>query len=183
VNTSIETFSGRLWDYASPAVHDVELSDVATSLSFTCRYGGFIDRYYSVAEHACYTAQLLTEWRSDRSVVLAGLHHDTHEAYLGDVPSPLKRLLGDAYVDLARTHDAVIAEWLGIDPELFSHPDVKTADATLLRWESSFMKYSRGIGEHWGQADLPRNVPMWFHPGAMPADARERFVSWHHSLA
>jgi uncharacterized protein len=58
---------------------------------------------------------LVEEWgRPDLS--LAALHHDSHEAFICDVPTPLKRLLSSAtatYEDIAMRLDAAIAMAFG----------------------------------------------------------------------
>jgi putative hydrolase of HD superfamily len=78
----------------------------------------------SVAEHSF--AVGLLAWREARSrgldagkVLLMGLLHDFHEARLGDIPSPVKRLLpGEA---LASCEDALRREqWEDWAPELLT---------------------------------------------------------------
>jgi hypothetical protein len=78
----------------------------------------------------------------DRSLVLAALLHDAHEAYLGDWSSPLIAALGSRYpqaklavVELRSDFDAAIAEWAGIRRAQLTHPLVKRADLELLETE------------------------------------------------
>lgn len=69
---------------------DIEIKSLAASLAKICRFNGHCNRFYSVAEH-CYVAAL---WALDRyrcpRVALACLLHDSAEAYLGDIVTPLK---------------------------------------------------------------------------------------------
>jgi uncharacterized protein len=149
MRTQIETHSGRVWDLTDPLPSDIFLRDVSTALANTCRFGGHTTSYYSVAAHAVFVSQLVCE-RGRPDLALAALHHDTHEAYLGDIPTPLKRLIGTEYEKLRKAHDEAIGLWLGIDPHDLDHPDIKVADEWALRWEAEVLKDSRGCGPHWG---------------------------------
>lgn len=60
-----------------------------------------MESYYSVAEHCCLVHDLVAAERLGGKWAAAALLHDGHEAYLGDVVTPLKALLGPAYAQLA----------------------------------------------------------------------------------
>lgn len=84
----MQTYTGlRFWPL-DPRVEDISLNDIAHSLSMQCRYGGHSLRFYSVAEHSVLVAQACSIENA-----LWGLLHDASEAYLVDVPRPLKRSL------------------------------------------------------------------------------------------
>ena len=72
--------------YLRPNPSEIDIRDIAHALSLTCRFGGHCRTFYSVAEHSIRVALELPEWAK-----LFGLLHDAHEAYLHDVPSPIKR--------------------------------------------------------------------------------------------
>lgn len=158
--TSVETFSGNFLDYLDPQADLIELADIARGLSLTHRFAAQITRGYSVAEHAVYVRNLLIE-DGHVELAFAGLHHDSHEAYLCDWPSPLKhvfRMAGageqvDLLERLADVLDVVIGERFGIDVELFQHPILKEADEYAMRREAATLKYSHGIGPHWGYTE------------------------------
>lgn len=84
-----QTFSGKQFWPMSPRVEDVCIEDIAHALSMLCRYGGHCLRFYSVAEHSV----LLSRAVSPENALWA-LLHDAAEAYLVDVPRPIKRHLG-----------------------------------------------------------------------------------------
>ncbi len=120
----IQTISGRQFWPLDPRPEEVFIEDIAWALSMLCRYGGHCRRFYSVAEHSVWVSDNVPE-----EDALWGLLHDATEAYLVDVPRPVKRCLPAyrAYEDaLAR----VIAERFGLPwpmPEA-----VKQVDTAML---------------------------------------------------
>ncbi|MBA4032914.1 MAG: phosphohydrolase, partial [Planctomyces sp.] len=78
--TWIRTISGRRVDLNPPKAEQIDLYDIAHALSQICRFNGHTMRHYSVAEHQVLVARLLPP-----PLQLAGLFHDSPEAYLGDV--------------------------------------------------------------------------------------------------
>lgn len=151
--TSLETYTGLYFDYSAPKPEDVCLADIARALSMTCRFGGHVTRYFSVAEHAMNVANHVWQVTQNNELALAALHHDSHEAYIGDLPTPLKRDIGDEYLGLRDAADFAIAEALDVHWYQFDHDVIKHADALALAYEASFVKKSRGLGEHWGRTE------------------------------
>lgn len=86
--STILTYSGRTIDLLAPEVAQLKLTDIAHSLSNLCRFTGHVSTFYSVAEHSVYCSRIV-----EPQDALCALLHDATEAYLGDVSSPLKRLL------------------------------------------------------------------------------------------
>jgi hypothetical protein len=84
----MQTYTGKKFDLLNPRVEDVDIIDIAHSLSMQCRYNGHTLKFYSVAEHCVHVANALPY-----NLRLAGLLHDAAEAYVGDCISPLKNLL------------------------------------------------------------------------------------------
>lgn len=89
----ITTFTGRHFDPFNPSPELICLEDIAHALSMTCRANGHTRIFYSVAQHSiscCKEAQL--RGLSSR-VQLGCLLHDASEAYLSDIPRPIKSQL------------------------------------------------------------------------------------------
>lgn len=79
------TASGRKFCPFDPDPETIDIRDIARGLAMTCRYGGQVKRYYSVAEHCFHVAMMLPDkWK------LYGLLHDSAEAYIGDMIRPIK---------------------------------------------------------------------------------------------
>lgn len=79
------TFSGKAYWPLDPRAEEVCIDDIAHALAYQCRYGGHVKRFYSVAEHSVLVSQHVPA-----EYALVGLMHDATEAYVADVPRPLK---------------------------------------------------------------------------------------------
>jgi hypothetical protein len=97
MTTYIQTFTGRKFYSLEANINDIDLEDIAHSLSMLCRFNGHTKTFYSVAEHSVMVSRLLAKRGYDRSIQLWGHMHDAVEAYLTDIPAPFKSSL---YVDL-----------------------------------------------------------------------------------
>jgi len=83
----IQTFLGKKIYPFSPKPEDIEIEDIAWSLSNICRYNGHSFGFYSVAEHSVYVSENVPE-----KYAMQGLFHDGAEAYIGDIATPIKQL-------------------------------------------------------------------------------------------
>ena len=110
---SITTFSGvRFWPLL-PNPADIRIEDIAHALSNQCRFAGHSREFYSVAEHSVRVSQLCRP-----EDALWGLLHDASEAYLSDVPAPLKELPAfEAYRAAERILQGTIAIRFGLSTE------------------------------------------------------------------
>lgn len=88
----ISTWSGGKWYLSTPRPEDVNPMDIAYALSQLVRWNGHCDGI-TVAEHSCRVADRLLKQGHNVFCQLAGLLHDAHEAYLGDMVNPMKSLL------------------------------------------------------------------------------------------
>ena len=81
----VQTYTGRKFFPLAPRVEDVDIRDIAHALAFNCRFNGHCLRFYSVAEHSVRVSLAVPEAQA-----LWGLLHDAAEAYLTDLPRPVK---------------------------------------------------------------------------------------------
>lgn len=96
------------------------IEDIAHALSNTCRFGGHAHKFYSVAEHSVRVSHVVPE-----EYALEALLHDMAEAYIGDMPSPLKAFLPEFKHMEDRLYRRM-APVFGVPP-VISH-EVKDAD-------------------------------------------------------
>lgn len=157
----IETFSGKAFRPLTPNVDDICIKDIAHALSNQCRFSGHTKTFYSVAEHCVRVSQLLDVWGESPSTILWGLLHDASEAYLVDIPTPLKRTPEFA------PYRAAEARLMGSICERFrmspSQPKiVYKADAALLATEARDQMPFKV--EHWGaltEEPLSQRITPW----------------------
>lgn len=86
--TWMQTRNGT-FSLTNPRPEDVDFNEIAYALSHLCRFAGHTKKFYSVAQHCCLVASLLP-----KPLKLYGLLHDAHEAYIGDITTPVKHALG-----------------------------------------------------------------------------------------
>ncbi len=83
----IQTYTGRKFFPLDPDPEMICIEDIAHSLSQLCRYNGHSKIFYSVAQHSLVLSrELCSGWQ----YALMALLHDASEAYLSDLPRPLK---------------------------------------------------------------------------------------------
>lgn len=125
--TWLLTASGIHFDLIDPQPDMVNVLDIAQGLANECRYTGQCRWFYSVAQHATLASQIVRD-----EYALEALLHDASEAYIKDIPRPLKQLLPD-YRQIEKRIDAVIRHVFKL-PERMSH-EVHEADVILLATE------------------------------------------------
>jgi hypothetical protein len=126
----ISTFSGRSLVPQAPIADAIDLEDIAHALSQICRFAGQIGAFYSVAQHSVHCSELC-----EPADALHGLLHDAAEAYLGDLPRPVRTLAGlEAYAAVEGHLQAVIFHRFGLSAAI--PESVRRADDWLCRWEA-----------------------------------------------
>lgn len=145
-----QTYTGRKFWTVDPRPEDVNIDDIAHALALENRYGGHSDFPWSVAAHSINVAtrasQLLRTHRPELSVrytgtiIILGLLHDAAEAYVKDLPRPLKLALFDRYKPIEERTEHCIHVHFGIG----KHPPlldelVKVSDRDMLATEQAVM--------------------------------------------
>ncbi|MEY9198646.1 hypothetical protein ABIA16_003762 [Sinorhizobium fredii] len=166
----MQVHSGRKFWPMDPRSDEVFIEDIAHSLSLQCRYAGHCLRFYSVAEHSVHLARHL-RWQGVE-VALWALLHDASEAYLVDVPRPVKgHLVG--YKDAEAKVMAAVCERFGLAPTM---PAVvhdadnriigdELVNMTPMAWHE---RYSDPLGVQ---------IRCWY-----PAQAEEEFLATFEAL-
>lgn len=133
----IQTVTGGAFSLLDPRPEDVDIEDIAHALSNLCRFGGHTREFYSVAQHSVLVSIALERFQPEnRELQLLGLLHDASEAYLIDLPRPIKRMEGfEAYKAREHVVEWAIRERFGLSSEWPNVLAVKAADELLLRTE------------------------------------------------
>jgi len=135
----IETYTGKKFHFLKPRPEEICIRDIAHSLSLKCRYSGHCKEFYSVADHSLRVATILPN-----EFKLSGLLHDATEAYMPDVPRPIKKKFGlRKYED---TIWSIIADKYGV----VQSKEIEYADDVLIATEARQLMENM---DDW--ADLP----------------------------
>jgi len=130
------TFKGIEFDIMNPTPEMIDIEDIAHSLSNQCRWGGHTPFFHSVAEHCLLCAEM-----APAPFQFEALMHDASEAYILDVPTPLKALLGN-YKEIEDKIMGVIAKKYGINWPLSK--TVKEIDKQILNIEWGVIRQNKG---------------------------------------
>lgn len=163
----IQTFTGKRLDLDPPSPDQIDIEDIAHGLSMLCRFNGQCTRFYSVAEHSVHVSHGIAP-----KLALVGLLHDAAEAYLGDVPSPLKKQLSQ-FSEFEHHMGEAIGAKFGINADLFKDKELKRADVQLLIDEKAVLMVD--APEPWplGAPDIKdtSRIECWG-----PEEAKTRFL-------
>jgi 5'-deoxynucleotidase YfbR-like HD superfamily hydrolase len=113
--------SGRRLDLLDPSPLDVEIEDIAHGLARVARWNGQTHgpHIFSVAQHSLLSEAIARELaRPGREIRLALLLHDAPEYVIGDMISPFKAVIGDAYKAVEARLLAAIHLRFGLPAEL-----------------------------------------------------------------
>lgn len=128
------TSTGRKFYPLDPRPEDFDPRDIAHALALENRYCGHLPKPYSVAQHSMMAREIVRDYFvAPSDVQLAALLHDAAEAYIKDIPRPLKRALGESYRKIEHSVEAAIAQRFGL--KLPMSPLVKRADNICLAVE------------------------------------------------
>ena len=114
--------SGRRLDLLDPSPLDIELEDIAHGLARVARWNGQTigPHIFSVAQHTLLVEEIARRQvgHLDRRLALALLLHDAPEYVIGDMISPFKAVIGDAYKSVETRLLAAIHLRFGLPPVL-----------------------------------------------------------------
>ena len=174
----IQTVSGRWVNPFDPDPEQLDAGDIARALANLSRFGGHTRAFYSVAQHSVIVSQLVEERGGDAEDAFAALMHDATEAYLGDMPHPIKHRspLGAAFKDAEQHLEAAIRERFRIRADV---PEIKRADRALLATERRAFS-----AESWHWPELEGVEPLDLELEAWSPDrAAEEFAARFAELA
>lgn len=136
----LTTFSGKQLNLQFPKKSDILLIDIAHGLSLENRWASQTPFHYSVATHSLLVAAL---FHTPKEKLLA-LLHDSTEAYIKDLPSPLKRLLPE-YKKIEENLQNVIYEKFLLKPTKQEITNLKKIDLEIMDYEYDNIFIKRNI--------------------------------------
>jgi len=175
--------SGRRLNLLDPSPLDVELDDIAHGLARVARWNGQTigGHIFSVAQHSLLVEAIAGHINPDmtREWRLAVLLHDAPEYVIGDIISPFKAVIGDAYKSIEAGLLGAIHLHFGLptQPAAALKRFIKQADRQAAFLEATHLA---GFGREeaikfFGRPEpLPRSVLALLEPWPV-ADAEERY--------
>jgi uncharacterized protein len=178
INSEVEVFSGRLVDVLNPKATDIDIIDIAHSLSMQCRFNGHTSVFYSVGEHCA----LMMDWilathktPSLPHLALSILLHDATEAYLCDIPRPVKLYLPE-YKKWEKNFENVISQKYGV---LLGTPFIKQCDNRIVHNEREIL-LPNGKNNVWTIPGTPLEglkIQAW-----SPSEAKYEFLTRYNEM-
>jgi hypothetical protein len=139
--------SGRRLDLLDPSPLDIEIEDISHGLARVARWNGQTNgaHIYSVAQHSLFVEALARARtpRLDDRCRLAILLHDAPEYVIGDMISPFKAVIGDAYKATERRLLTAIHLRFGLPPK--SPPQIEALIKAADR-QAAFLEATRLAG-------------------------------------
>lgn len=197
--STLETVTGRFVDLNEPDPESICIEDIAWGLSRISRFGGQTMTLvpYNVASHSifvaeeveCFLRQNYSEYDDDMGasrskIALYALLHDAAEAYLGDWPSPLKRIPKLKLVIEQIEFRMMTAIYERFDLEIPSKEIsniIKMADLKALKIEANAFMNSRGKG--WSNMPVVTLEELQqFSPPVPAIEAYKKFMLKFESL-
>jgi 5'-deoxynucleotidase YfbR-like HD superfamily hydrolase len=169
----ITTVSGRFFDLLRPEEYEFDVEEIATALSNICRYTGHVNSFYSVAEHSVLVSRLLPS-----NLALCGLLHDSSEAFVGDVSSPLKRLMPQ-YQEIEERVQRAIAGYYNLP---YPFPEAVHEADKRMYWQERQEVANNGVRDKLWHQDL-RATRKVAAKGMTPTMARRMFLTEFNKLS
>jgi uncharacterized protein len=171
----ILTYTGKLVAPFNLKPEDVCIEDIAHSLSLQCRFNGHCEKFYSVAEHCVHMADLCM-------FSLVALMHDASEAYLLDIPKPLKELPEFAF------YRKIEAEVQGIIERALDMPQYEDGaiEADIHYWDKIVGSTEALLlmGRSWGGVLSGEDLDIFTQEGFgwTPKEAEKQFLIYYNNL-
>lgn len=153
-DTIIVTSTGLLVDPLDLDKGQLVPQDIAHALSNQCRFSGHVRKFYSVAEHSVRVARWVRKHGGSIEERKWALLHDASEAYLVDMPKPLKSdpYFGKTYRGAEGRAMAVVCHRFGLPVQM--PPIVHEGDLALFGAEKRDLMPNVSYWDKWPLPDF-----------------------------
>lgn len=131
----ITTFTGKHFNPMNPELSQADIRDIAHALSLNCRGNGHVKAFFSVGQHCINAAKEAAARGYSKRVILACLLHDAGEAYMSDVPRPLKAAMPEYVQTEEKLLHLIYEKYLGSTLTEEEAGLVKAIDDDLLYYD------------------------------------------------
>lgn len=181
--STLETVSGKKINVTNPDPSTIDITDIAWALSRMPRFSGHSIPYipYSVAQHCIRVMKDLAPHGPE--IQMYGLLHDAAEAYINDLPSPVKHI-PEIHAVISKLEDRLmdtIYQSLEIEPPTEAQEAiVKVADKEQQAVEAYNFMYSRG--SDWNLPKVSFKKLQEFEEPMTSVQAYDLFLSYYEML-
>lgn len=154
---------------------------IAHSLAQINRYTGHASRPYSVAEHSLLVADLVAMMGLDHHAQRLALMHDGHECLCGDVASPVKVVVGTAWMECEHPLALQVRTTYNLrTPHIAHGKAVSLADLMALATERrDLLPFDPKRNAAWGVIDQPGAARIAPVAGISLNTPEREAMAWH----
>jgi len=177
----VSTYSGQQFWLMNPDPALVNIRDIAHALSQICRFNGHTKRFLSVAQHCINVVGYMEQKGCSSEACLYGLLHDAAEAYICDLPRPIKRLMPEYNIAEKKILNTIFTA-LGLKyPNKTIEGEVAEADNAMLYFETlHYMQ--KNLAESLEQFKWePQDTDILLREGTRlcPSEVEELYISYY----
>lgn len=184
--TWLLTSAGECMDLRVLDADKLQIDSVAYSLSHINRFTGHALRPVSVAEHSLMVCEIMERHFgiTSAAALMAGLLHDAHESLTGDLSSPMKQLIGPAWIAEEHRIQRQVLQRFGMWTAFTTHHHtIQAADLHALSSEREQLMPEGG--PRWPCQDFFPAIDWVQYPQPSeftPDDWRQMFLERHAEL-
>lgn len=149
----IQLVDGKPFFFLDPKPEDIDIYTIAHCLARECRWGNQLRHHYSVADHS-----VRVSYECNPEDALWGLLHDASEAYLIDIPTPIKMFLRHGIDEFVGRLDELLCctDVVSNDDRDFIVKGIREACPDMLGYDEMERRIQRAICQRFG---LPEEMP------------------------
>lgn len=179
------THHGNRIDMPRPRQDQITIGDIAAHLARLPRFVGATRRPYSVAMHSMHVMMLAKDSGAGDTLQMAALLHDAHEAYMGDIPSPVKAWCGPALKEFEdNLQHAVLARFGLTTVYETCRAEIKNWDLIALATERRDLMHHAAMQAPWevlkGIEPDRHHISPWI--SSSPSFIEAAFLNWFNRL-
>lgn len=171
------TYTGVHFYPLDPRPEEIKIEDIAHALARICRFNGHLDIFYSVGQHVLTVATELSLRGYSPKIALYGLVHDFSEAYITDIPTPVKNFLPDYQEVENNLQKAIYDALIGFPITEEEYSVVKQVDHEVLLVEA----YRMSKHQNWVK-EVPALEGNYKFRIENPEDVEARIISLYRYL-
>lgn len=116
LNNLHHVHSGRELDFLNIQISAIHIDDIIRGLAWQFRFNGHMIWPMTVAQHSIEVARRIEDMTHDNKMMRTAFLHDATEAYMRDIPRPLKNLIPAFEVWESKVYSGIAEKFDLYDP-------------------------------------------------------------------